>query len=603
MRYSLILSSIFAPCLLFSSSLSAQIVEKKDTLNRELVLEREFIPTGEKVTKQYFNPLDLKENIQLTPLSFVKNDYTLGLNVRPRLFDPLYVDHAPDFSSRTWYLKAFGGYPGYLGVSTGWHINATETGALDLLLDHLTETVRLRDKAIGIDKHLKRHNTEVTGRYTQTLEDGLLIITGQGYYDLNSVYGHPSDMNPLEDQIAPQYPLMAIRGGGVEISKTPARLMWASPWTYDAMVSLRYGSKDDLPYETKPGEELYPTGTSLDLSKPITTTQLALRATANLAYHFSDFWGFGAGFRGQYNIVSSKATVGTDKGPFVLAAAPHITVNYDSFKGYLGAQIQFLNQGDRKMVAVPDVDLRWIVAPTVSFSLKVDGGASLYDMREVYKLNPYFQGSSLYSAMDLAQVRAMIGADLGDFRGFSIGVKGGWTRYDLFNDWQTLYFLSSMEGHEVPTTYFALRRRKDVGHTFLRLHSSFVSPYGFHLGAQLQLNQYSLLKKDSDKDVNEPEIMGLPKMELKAFADYRVTPQLSVRADLLGIGSSTFTNMKGEKVTPKWVTELNVGAHYRINDTFGASLTALNLLSSSNTRWLNYQRPGIGVMGAVTVNL
>lgn len=596
--------NIAAVCLvgLFLGGVStyAQNVEKKDTLHRELVLEKDFIPSVEKVRKSYFNPLDNRSAVSLTPLSFVRNDYQVAMNVYPRLFAPLYIDHAPDFSPQVWYLRAYGGYPGYAGASTGWHIQATEQGVLDLFIDHKTETVRLRDGAIGIDKHLKNHDTEATAKYTHRLEQGLLHVTAQGYYDLSSVYGHLPISIKSEDREAPKYPLMAIRGGRLELEKTKAPLDFASPWSYDARLGVSYGVKDDLPYKPEDAKNPYPDESTLALDKPTQTSQLFFRAQGHLSYDLGDRWGALLGLHGSYALMPSL-TAFRGTGPFVLGANPRLTSNLETFSGHLGANVQFLNRGSRNLVISPDVYLRWHAHPLFSLYVKVDGGASMREMREVYKTNRYFQATSLYDAVDISRLRAVVGGEVGNLQGFSFGVKGGWQKLDLFSDWRTIRFASEMEGESFPMLYFALRPREDVTRTFLQVHSDFVSPYGFKIGGELNLNRYK--PSASSESAVQEDIMGLPQIEWRVLSSYRLTSALLLSADFSGLGGVVFSLANGEKVNANWITDLNLGADYRISNKFSVSLQALNLFGRSNARWLYYDRPGMGVIGAISFHL
>lgn len=604
LRYSMICALIVSGLLSTAYNKAvAQNVAQRDSLSRELILEREYIPSAEKVHKLYFNPLENKSSVRLTPLKFVRNDYNVALSVRPTLFDPLYIDHAPQPSAKTWYLRLYGGYPGYVGGSTGWHINATETDALDLLLEHQSERVNLRTTAQHKEvREIKIHDTQATIRYTHPLQNSFVHLTAQAYYDLGDVYGlAPTESTASNTSMS--YPLLGLKGGRVYIDKTSSSVEESSPWRYSLQGGLGYTLKDDLHHDQ--GEISLPSYSKdpMDLTNPVSTSQLFLSAMGEVSYNVSDLWHTGLKLHGQYGVMPTLKAYVSGSGPYVLGVAPYFDFTYHAIEGHLGAMAQLLNRGNHSVLVVPDVQVSWKAFPILTFRLQADGGGELYDLRETYKLNRYVQSTSLFYAMDVTSLRVSIGADLGNVRGFSIGVKGGLQKYEQLCDWKTHYLVTSSDMGASPLTYFSLRPKQNINRAFVELHTLFISPYGFSMGGELALDHYKYIGAAMEDALKE-EVYGLPSLQLHAFVDYQITPSLHLRGDFSGLGGTLFESANAsEKISAKWTSDLNIGADYKLNDKVTISLQGLNLLGQPNARWLYYDRPGIGIIGAVSVHL
>lgn len=594
---------MWKPVIMLLIALLPQVVKasgvmQQDSLNREMVLEKEFVPSAQKVTKTYFTPLEQKGPKKLTPLSFVRSNYDVALNVQPRLFNPLYESHAPNYAPRNWFLKLYGGTPARVGVRIGGHLDATEDSSLDLLITHDTFRGKIGTNKTSVPQHTRiTHDTEASLRYTHQLSDGLLLATANLFYDKYNIYGCvlPQTTTPF----TPVYPMYTMAGIHADLQKTRTPLEVVSPWSYEGKLSIDFADKSDPSGKTETPLLAPESSQQYNIFAPIHAAQLLLNGKANLGYAVSEVWQAGLGALAQLSVSKAPYAPSAANAPFVIGVSPHVDMAYETLKGRFGAQIQLLNKGNKSVLIVPDVNLQWVMAPTASLTLTLDGGASVYGLRDTYKQNRYFYAPSLYDAMDIVPIRASLGIELGNWYGFSAGVRGGWQQYNRLMDWVTLPLVTQQQEQTVTTAYYSLRPRTALQSLFLNLHANVVTPYGFRLGAEAQLRTYSSLVKE---EAPAP-VLGLPTYTLKAFATYTPLSRLVLHADMEVLGGMQLQNIQAEVVKLPWCPTLNIGANYRVTKQISASLTAYNIANSKATRWLYYDRPGVGVLGSISFHL
>ena len=572
-------------------------VIQRDTLNRELVLEKDFVPSAQKVTKTYFTPLEVQGTHKLTPLSFVRSNYDVALSVQPRLFEPLYESHAPNYEPRHWFVKLYGGYPAREGVRLGAHLAPSEESSLDFLLTHDTFRAKVGPQR-GISQHTRTtHDTEATLRYTYQLTDGLLLATAKLFYDKYNMYGYA--LLQTATPFTAAYSMFAIAGIHANLEKTRTPFDVASSWSYEGKLSLDFADKSD-PQLEKETTLVGATNTApVNLFVPMHTGQLFLKGQADLGYAMSEVWRAGLGATAQLSVSKAPADTPSANAPFVIGVAPHLAMSYDALKGRLGAQVHLLNKGRKSVLIVPDVNLQWHMAPTATVCVAVDGGATVYGLRDTYKQNRYFYAPSLYESMDVVPLRASLGVELGNWAGFSAGIRGGWQQYDRLMDWAVIAIPTQQEGQQLQVAYYSLRPRTALQSLFMNLHANIITPYGFRLGAEAQLRTYTNKEK---REAPSP-VLGLPTCVLNAFASYTPLSRLVLHANMEVLGGIQAQNLQSEIVKQPWIPTLNIGADYQITNQMAVSLTAYNVTNSYSTRWLYYDRPGVGILGSVSFHL
>ncbi len=578
--------------LLLGSSMSfAQSnthTEQSDTLQREMILEREYIPDTEQATKEFFNPLDTKRDTRLKSLNFANTTYGVRMEVRPRLFDPVYRSYASLPKQHTWHARIFGGYPTRFGLNTGLLFRAGENGIVDLAIDHCS----LKDLVPGDSKSFRAlnntHDTNVVLRYGHKLPDRLLNVSAKAYNNMQTYFGHAVMSTTPPDGAQPRYPLYQMVGGAIDFNLSPAPLILRSPWQYSLYGTLGYG-RQSLPIPASATDKNNANG-------------LDLLIGGKLAYGiFTYDFNFGADLFFKTTKVSAKRlpTLETST-PMVFSVSPYVSYVYQDLSLRGGANIQFLNGVSTKLHISPNITAKWKATDDLSAFATVKGGGEVTGFRELYRLNRYSLPTSLSKAMTLADYDATIGVQVGSISGLSLDLRGGYASYRDYYDWA--YDSATPDpkdqAHGLPFTTFLPQRKNNVGLAYLTASARYIYAGGLEIVGSMQYNNYILAK-------NKVHLSGRPAILMNLSVDYQILPSLTAHCNLQGVGGIKYLRSVGQKEYGRipFVADLSARISYKLHKNLGLSLMGTNLINQRESRWIDYSRPGIGVLGAVTINL
>ncbi len=589
--YIIALVAIALPQMLYAQ------VTKNDTINRELTLERDFIPTRNEVQKAFFSPLAGVKKSPLKPLEFANDSYNIGMRIGSRTFAPLYNSYAPAEVRQRLFARLYGGWPGNFGLNTGFTFNPSEKGRFDIALNHATTLARSREEARTIVKQIKMHDTDLSAKYTHNTGSGLLIFGLNGYYDKASIYGTDNNLKLTSEAAekfgtTPDFPMLGIAGGTFSVEKTAAPISLGSPWVLKGRIDASLTNKQDM----------LMTGSFPSTYSPIefkTTEELGLRADATLSYDLSEAWSIGA--KGVFHNNTYRQNFGTDsfKNPLHLAVTPYLSYKNDRFEAQAGVALHLVNIGDDKTALHPDLYARYRVSDITSLFLNIDGGTRLFGLRELYNINRYFLAPSISEVLEQTTIKATAGVEVGNLNGFSINIRGGYARYGAFADWKSSDLkVGSGDNYPLTINGYELRKRKDVADIFVGMTMKYITPFGLALNGELDLHNYGV-RSSGVKEAVE----GLPAFTLKMMGSYRFTEKLSLRVSFVGMADIAYAvpNKAGEYKSISPITELNADLSYRLSKNIGVALIGTNLIGSANQRWLHYEQPRTGVLGAVTL--
>lgn len=566
-------------------------IEQQDTLQREMVLERDYIPTTDQATKKFFNPLDTQRSTQLKPLSFANTTYGVSMNIRPRLFEPVYQSNAALPKQHTWHARIFGGYPTRLGINMGLLFKTGENGTVDLAIDHQSLKDQVANDILPFKPENKIHDTGLTLRYGHKLPDRLLNVSVSAYNNMQTYFGHSvlsSADSPMPENTPANYPLYQMTGGEISFAISPAPLVLRSPWQYSLFGSVGYGQQG-LPIVAT--EEKKSNAKGLDLM-----------VGGNLAYGITTYnFNFGADlFFKTANVSTVRVSPEESTMPAVLSVTPYLSYRNEQLTLKGGANLQFLNGVAPKFHVSPNITARWKTSDHFSVFATVDGGGEVTGFRELYKLNRYSIPSSISNAMSLARYNATVGLQVGSFNGFSLDLRGGYASYSYFYDWAYDPLTKDPENQDSGLTFttFAPQRQRDVSHGFITASARYIYPEGLELAGSFQVNTYTM----PDKDTN---LQGRPSFIMNVSADYQITSSLTAHLNLHGLGGIKYSTMTE---TPKYtelpfITDLSARISYKVHQNIGLSIIGTNLLNQRKSQWIDYTRQGIGIMGALTIDL
>ncbi|MCI6279202.1 MAG: hypothetical protein MR609_05360 [Bacteroidales bacterium] len=605
----------------------------KDTLQRELVLEREYVPSTAEVKKDFFNPLDVPKSARkLKPLRFARDTYGVDVSLRPRLFDPVYNSYAQNEDPRNWHLRLYGGYPARLGANIGMHFNAGENGSLDFGIDHDSRKSALSNPLLPFRQEAEMHDTEVSARFSQKLDTRTLGISGSVYHSMETLYGLPSDyaVSAEPSDLRPKYTLFSRIGGEAGFELSPAPLLDLSPWQYSVYLHGGYAALDipatffTIPtalLPPDPATPVTPAAPAEELGKVERMSGYDVKAGGTLAYGLKVYnFNFGADVSFEMSGRNTSAALretgaGNTYGvPMALSGTPFLSYLNDYVELKAGVKVQFLNGVSEKFALAPLVNFRWKAHDLFSIVIDADGGGDLVGFRELYELNRYALTPFGDTPMDVARYRISAGFELGNLYGFSASLKGGYADYAHLFDWYALMSASASRGMGLPAIVFSPVQNENVSLLFFEASARYVSPVGFTVSGGARYDKYTV--KGTDRVVS-----GRPSLTLNVSADYRINPEWSVALALDAKGgikqrfnfspnltspapepSRDFGTDKSSVASVPFVGDLTARVSYDFSKYAGLSLIGTNLLNQHYSEWLGYGRAGAGIMAALTLH-
>ena len=596
-----------------------------DTLRRSMTLQRAYIPETGQAKKEFFNPLAGQTPRQLHPLDFARNNYSLSMKARPRLFTPSENLLLPDYGSHHFYARLFGGYPVKAGGNIGAHFRAGEYGTITLALDHTSRHVTGEKGRLDEAPINETHDTEGLVRYSQKLPDSnrMLEIEGFGFGHAHSLYGHPlssvksGELPYLVSTATPEKPeLMSYYGTGLSVSLSPAPLSALSTWEYSLSATVDYGNRNADVNAAREGE---PIGVYIDGRGD--ALHAGVQGSLTYGAKINDFrFGVDAGY--EINRFSLDKEVAGGKASQIITFIPHFDYIIPSLQVRAGVKVQLPTMGAKQLLITPDALLRWRMHDKASMLLSATGGMSMLSMRDLYRINRYADPMSIAQGIESSTYDVALGLELGSWYGFALDLKGGFADYRDFYD-----FASKSGSTPTPEGYqgepyaevavFDLRNLGSVRHGYFSLGARYMGAEGLSGSLGVKYNHYArpaLAEEESvrvDHELME-SVLGRPALELTADLAYSPIKDLTLSANFLGLGGIKMQQLlprelvrEREEVvyTLPFTTKLDAQVSYKVLKNLGVSLTVENLLNQRMQRWCHYYSPGIGVYGSITLEL
>lgn len=582
---------IFLAALSLSSNLWAQHTEKTDTLKKELLLERDFVPTTGQAKKTFFSPLETAETVKkLTPLQFAKNSYDVTMFLHSTVFEPLYISHAAEKPSHSIHLRLFGGYPLTRGANLGAYLPIKKENTLDIFLNHLSRKNNPREEVAHNNPQLETYDTDFGLSYTDKFDLRTLKLGGTIYHHLQSYHGY---LNHSLSQDFTQRKNPLYNRGGVKLSfaLTPAPIKPLSSWEYALKGDISYTTQE-LPIITE--EEEYKKGSDYRYN----LNGIDLFFSGNFSYgkrtgNFSFNGGFF--FQTTNTISKTESTLSFKKNPAILSVTPSLNYEGDLFTFTLGANAQLLNGFSRFFHLSPHFNGRLNASDLISLFINVDGGASAVLFRDLYLHNRYATPFFLNNATELADYKGAIGLEIGNIGGFYTSISGGFERYSDFYEWGVHYGRSPL----TPLLFKPVQVGKS-NRGFLEISTRFLGYKALSLSANYRLS-HSVLP-----NVSHRYPYGRPIWQINVDGRYSITPQLSVASNVLILGdipTPTFVTPDATVSTNdrfRSIFDVNLRLSYQPFSWFGLSLIGENLVNQEESIWVTYKRPGRTLLAAFT---
>lgn len=565
---------------------------KKQNLDREMTLEREYDPSVQDASKVNTLPVIKEPVVKKMPIDYagftVPADPAKEISLLPS--GNIMTDI--QYNKRRGYLNLAGGT--YLNINGdfGYHILSTDKDQLNIWFSHRSTNGKV--KYLQIDEKVKaKLNDNLGGINFKHNFDKMSLKMGVKYgYSAFNYYGLP-----MYDSVSSVY---------LESDRETNQV--------DQTIKANIGveSKADAPV-----------GYLLDLNYTNFSHKYGIAKAADgpTEHTMNMKFGLNAGFNGNqrigldgdisyfnYSLPDEKLVYPDANERYIsffdnyMAAtlAPYYKITGDNWNVKLGVKAMFFTGAFKKFMASPDIYADVEVASKTVLYAQATGKLNPNSMYEVSQINRYVNPTEAI-APSRNWLDALIGIKSGVAPGFWFDVFGG---YKITDD-----------------NYFFVPSRSFRDGAFGNFSNAFagIDTKQLFIGANLKYSYQQLVdislkgvynnwKANYNDDwiggsANaETTAYGMPEMEITAGITVRPIQNLSASLDyylatgretsLFGVGGTKMDN----------INELNLTGAYNINDTFGLYLKLNNVLFQKYELYYGYPLQKFSAMIGVNIN-
>lgn len=275
----------------------------------------------------------------------------------------------------------------------------------------------------------------------------------------------------------------------------------------------------------------------------------------------------------------------------LLTFKPYYRFDYNNFRLNLGARVDFTFNSGKVFHIAPDVLVSWRPSWIFAVFAKAGGGEHQNTLRSLYGVTPYAQTMMAYRNSHIP-FTFDLGMTLGSWRGAYLQLGGGYARA---NDW--LMPVTDMSGVTLfkPVNMRGLHWRVEAGYAYRRYGSISVS----YEGAPQGYDKGYYLWRDRAKTVVGAHLTVNPIEPITLTVDYELR---SGRAMIdLEETKEPEPGFYSVSYSLGRLTNLNIGASYRINDQLTGFIYGTNLLNNKY-RHIGLV-PGQGLSGLLGVSM
>jgi len=552
------------------------------TLNRQILLERDFDPTLQDASKintlpAVHEPVVKQANIQYENrqpgLTF--NNYPLGDtgsgDIRTNV----------DYSKKRGYLNlGAGSYSNIMG-SLGYKILDTKIDELDIFVRHNSTNgnIKYADKDYDVDKRKAKYmNNLVKARYQHSFEYLKWYLSAKYENTGFNYYGNPFGNYP--EGTFDYSKKQTLNNFGIETgikSNDNNELIYTGSLAYNHF-STKYGSLIDTD-----GMDGNIIDAKLDMAAPFAGNKLVGVRLGFFLEKYSDLDFLDEGYRDEFLHDYTRFKFN-----------PYFGIDGDDYKVSLGVNLNYAIDNKKKFLIAPDINIDWRVAESTSLYLSVTGGINDNNYLSVMQENRYIiPNTKIKFSRTLAD--GTIGIKSGVIKGFEFDIFGGY-KYTKNEHLYLNSHLGSWSNISIP-----LYTDLGVGHFGGQIKTNLIPRTDLSAKA---VGYFYNVSDDKDSNI-KLKALGLPTFTLNLKADVHVLDNLLLsasynfasgrKAALYDFGTDSYTDAGKMKN----ISELNIGAEYKITDWLTAFVQVNNVFNQKYDLFYGYTQQGLGVMGGL----
>ena len=568
---------------------------KKQNLEREMTLEREYDPSVQDASKVNTLPVIKEPTVKKMPIDYagftVPADPEKEISLLPSgniMTDILY-------NKRRGYFNFGAGTYLNLNGDLGYHILSTDKDQLNIWFSHRSTNGKV--KYLQIDEKVKaKLNDNLGGLNFKHNFDKLALKMGVKYgYSGFNYYGFPMYLDPsssaipeiLSDIETNQVAQTIKANVGVE-SKEDAPVGYLLDLGY-TNFSYKYGAGESFDGPTE--------------------------GTFNLNF------GLNAGFGGNqrvgldgnfqyfnYSLPNDMKIPDGEKAGYTyyfdnFAAAtlsPYYKIEGENWHVKLGVNAMFFSGEHKEFMASPNISADVEVADKTVLYLSANGKLKSNSMYDLFQVNRYTSPVSRITP-SRNWLDGILGIRSGVAPGFWFDVFGGYkiTSDDYFYD----PAFQNTKGHFGNLCYPS--NLMDSKQLFVGANLKYSYQQLFEISLKGVYNNWDVEYSEDHStgflNTHEAEAYGMPEMEITAGVTVRPIKNLSASLDYyLATGRKTPLGL--DYIKMKNINELNLTGAYNINDTFGLYLKLNNVLFQKYELYYGYPLQKFSAMIGVNIN-
>ncbi|NDW17362.1 hypothetical protein D0T53_00340 [Dysgonomonas sp. 216] len=588
---STILAAIVLP---LSITASAQQTAAKDTtLNRQILLEKEFAPTLQDASK--INTLPAVHEPVVKPVNLQYETSRPAINfTQYRIKDTGAGDIMTDidFSKKRGYFNFGAGSHAQINTDFGYRILDTNTDELDVFarFNNLSGKINLENS----DEKVKAKYSDllINAKYQHNFElIAWRLLAGYENTGFN-YYGSPFMRNPDNFNINKKQSLNNFSIG------TGLKSTDSNEFIYDAAIKFNIFSTKYGPNIEDDGPKGNIIEGKFDVAAPFGADKVV---------------GINMNIMNQsFSKVKFIENAGLDKDDYFHSLTkaslnPYISFKGDSYFLKLGVKTDYAIDNKNKLVVAPDLKLDWIFADKTKFYANVTGGINENTYLQIMRENRYVDMRSrvAYSRTPF-DLKAGIASAV--ISGFELDIFGGYkkTKDEHFyvNGGHMIYgesivYIIGQTGswgnvstpgyYDLSTSHIGGQIKTSlIPHTDL---SAKVIKY-FYDGHKIEYADYQ------GYAVGKEKIGNLPELTLDFNADIKPIEALTISANYhLTNGRKTLIGNEFKKM--KNINEVNLRGSFQIVDWISLNAELNNVLNQKYETWVGYTHLGFNFMAGI----
>lgn len=564
--------------ILSASSLAAQTKKDSTTLNREMLLEREYNPTIRDASRLNFLPEVKEPAAKRSAVEF--SNFAVPFAVKPSITTLPAANLYPNlitFPKKGYLVMGIGPFPN-VETDLGYRFLDTETDRLGVYVFNRYASGNVKYLQNDEKQKMKINDTGIGLHYEHNFNN-LTFYSGLKYsFSGFNYYGYlPTALSQTVDKNTNQKDNLVDFNLGVNSQDYGL-------FNYTVNLNYTHFSREYAPYKEIKGPRENRIKFDWDLNMALgSESRIGLGGAVKMSSYDLDKVSGGFVYFSGYKDVTD------------FSLRPYITFDGDNWNAHLGFQLYHSSYIDPKLGFAPDISFEYKPGDNTSVYMLATGGLNDNTMYRIFYENRYL--SPQYRVKDSSSpVNTTIGIRSSIQRNFWFDIFAGY-KYT-----KQEHFYTQINPAE-PTNYTRIADNvgipdyMDAG--IFKIGGSLKYKYMNIFEAGLKLCYYNWSLSSNQDGREEIYAWNKPDFAIDANAGYKFP--IPLRLDLLYHGEMGRKAFAYRIYDMKNINELNISASYSLNETISFFAKLNNILCQQYDIWYGYPAQNVNFVGGLSI--